>query len=210
MKKNGFTLAEVLVTLGIVGVIAALTIPTFTQSTSNAKIGPMLGKAKSSFEQATTAMLNEAQSDSLTEAMLCPETTPNCTASQRVAVLNDENFKNFLFNLGHYLKGSVKSATKFQSEDGIIYEFEGYKPSGSSLFPHEVTVIKKINVDINGEQTPNKDSRDVFYFELRNDGSLVPYGIDDWETTCAKNAVPTYPQNCAAHVIENGLKAEYR
>ncbi|MCQ2743883.1 MAG: type II secretion system GspH family protein [bacterium] len=208
MKKNGFTLAEVLVTLGIVGVIAALTIPTFTQSTSNAKIGPMLGKAKSSFEQATTAMLNEAQSDSLTEAMLCPETTPNCTASQRVAVVSSANYTNFLFNLGHYLKGSRSGTKEFRSEDGVKYLLNGFT-SPSSPFAHDATVAN-VEIDINGEQDPNTDARDVFYFEMRNDGSLVPFGIDNWQTKCAKNTVPTDPKSCAAHVFENGLKAEYR
>lgn len=32
MKKYGFTLAEVLITLGIIGVVAALTIPTLMQN----------------------------------------------------------------------------------------------------------------------------------------------------------------------------------
>ncbi len=31
-QKNGFTLAEVLITLGIIGVVAALTIPTLVQN----------------------------------------------------------------------------------------------------------------------------------------------------------------------------------
>ena len=32
MKKNGFTLAEVLITLGIIGVVAAITLPTVIQN----------------------------------------------------------------------------------------------------------------------------------------------------------------------------------
>jgi prepilin-type N-terminal cleavage/methylation domain-containing protein len=32
MRKKGFTLAEVLITLSIIGVVAALTIPTLTKS----------------------------------------------------------------------------------------------------------------------------------------------------------------------------------
>ena len=33
MKKYGFTLAEVLITLGIIGVVAAMTIPTLISDT---------------------------------------------------------------------------------------------------------------------------------------------------------------------------------
>lgn len=32
MKKTGFTLAEVLITLGIIGVVAAMTLPSLIQS----------------------------------------------------------------------------------------------------------------------------------------------------------------------------------
>ena len=52
MKKYGFTLAEVLITLGILGVIAALTIPGLMLDSRRAQIGPKLAAAVSAFEQA--------------------------------------------------------------------------------------------------------------------------------------------------------------
>ena len=52
MKRKGFTLSEVLITLGIIGVVAALTLPSLISDTSSAQIGPKLGKAVSMFEQA--------------------------------------------------------------------------------------------------------------------------------------------------------------
>ena len=45
MKKNGFTLAEVLITLAIVGLIASLTLPGLNSNISNRRIGPALAKA---------------------------------------------------------------------------------------------------------------------------------------------------------------------
>ena len=65
-KKTGFTLAEVLVTLGIVGVIAALTVPALVQSVGTAKIGPALSKAFSSFNVANEALLSQEEAPSLT------------------------------------------------------------------------------------------------------------------------------------------------
>lgn len=38
MHKKGFTLAEVLITLGIIGVVAALTMPTVLNKTKNAEL----------------------------------------------------------------------------------------------------------------------------------------------------------------------------
>ena len=35
MKKNGFTLAEVLITLGVIGVVAALTLPLLNQDVAS-------------------------------------------------------------------------------------------------------------------------------------------------------------------------------
>ena len=37
-KRFGFTLAEVLITLGIIGVVAAMTIPTLISNTNGAKL----------------------------------------------------------------------------------------------------------------------------------------------------------------------------
>ena len=65
-KKTGFTLAEILVSLGIIGVIAAVTMPTLTANTQNAQIGPKLAKAVATFEQANQTLLHEYNADSLT------------------------------------------------------------------------------------------------------------------------------------------------
>ena len=70
MIKKGFTLAEVLITLGIVGVIAAITLPTLTQSTTTAQIGPKLAKAASAFEQANKSLLKDQDVDCLTDTNL--------------------------------------------------------------------------------------------------------------------------------------------
>ena len=65
MKRRGFTLAEVLITLGIIGVVAALTAPALVQNANSAKVGPKLAKAVSTFELANEAMLNEASTNTL-------------------------------------------------------------------------------------------------------------------------------------------------
>ena len=52
MKKLGFTLAEVLITLGIIGVVAALTTPALVHNVGDAKIGPTLSKFNNTFANA--------------------------------------------------------------------------------------------------------------------------------------------------------------
>lgn len=50
--KNGFTLAEVLITLGIIGIVAAMTIPTLIANTNGAKFRSQFKKTLSTLNQA--------------------------------------------------------------------------------------------------------------------------------------------------------------
>lgn len=54
MKKSGFTLAEVLITLVIIGVIAAMTVPTLMNNTNSQEFRSALKKAISALNQAVT------------------------------------------------------------------------------------------------------------------------------------------------------------
>lgn len=65
MKKFGFTLAEVLITLSIIGVVAALTAPALVQSVGSAKVGPSLAKAVSTFTTANEMMLAQEELNSI-------------------------------------------------------------------------------------------------------------------------------------------------
>lgn len=214
MKKYGFTLAEVLITLGIIGVISALTIPTFTANTQNAKIGPKLSKAVSVFEQATRAVLDDAQSDSLNSSQV------KCSNSATTLSQLTSNSACFFYNLGHHIKGSYNSTSNtFTGTDGTSYTISSFTTSASGLYAHEVQIAAPVIIDINGATTnPNSAARDQFYFYLMDDGSLRPYGGSQeattlrWQTLCPKNATPAAANRpyCTGHVLENNLKVEYK
>lgn len=57
--NQGFTLAEVLITLGIIGIVAAITIPTLMKSTNDAELKNKWKKEFSALVQATNSMKNE-------------------------------------------------------------------------------------------------------------------------------------------------------
>ncbi len=61
MKKSGFTLAEVLITLGIIGVVAAMTIPNLIANTNGAKFRSQFKKSVSTLNQA--GLMAQAQYD---------------------------------------------------------------------------------------------------------------------------------------------------
>jgi prepilin-type N-terminal cleavage/methylation domain-containing protein len=60
-KRFGFTLAEVLITLGIIGVVAAMTIPTLIANTNGAKFRSQFKKSISTLNQA--GLMGQAQYD---------------------------------------------------------------------------------------------------------------------------------------------------
>ena len=61
-RFHGFTLVEVLITVGIIGVVAALTIPTILQNSNNRKFASQFKKSMSTLSQA--AIMSQAQYDS--------------------------------------------------------------------------------------------------------------------------------------------------
>lgn len=217
MKKKGFTLAEVLITLGIIGVIAAITLPTLMTDTTSAQIGPKLAKAVAVFEQANQVMLNDSSVDAITEAITF---NPNNSA---------QTAQTYLDNLSNYLKGSVDNEPTITTKDGIVFcPGEWRNPNNLQQPPHRQH-IGTVWVDINGDGAnngPNLEGTDRFTFALYNDGSLRPKGSANWNNlansaeggtqhwsnanNCPLNVVPTDPTYCAGHIFENNLKVFYR
>ena len=69
--KKGFTLAEVLITLGIIGVVAAMTIPTLIQNTNSVKFATQFKKDISTLSQAALMAQAQYDSDYATATDLC-------------------------------------------------------------------------------------------------------------------------------------------
>lgn len=63
LSNNGFTLAEVLVAMTIVGIIAASTIPLLTNQTQKSQVGPTLGRAIEQIEVGCRNVIEFANSN---------------------------------------------------------------------------------------------------------------------------------------------------
>ena len=222
--KKGFTLAEVLVTLGIIGVISALTLPTFTASTANAEIGPKLGKFVASFEEATHTYLNTSGYSRLSQI-------PQNGELKEVAIINA---------LRGYLHIEKIEQRQYLTKDGMSFGFS-YDPQNpvgdfaNSTLPQD-HYIGRITLWINDPRNierKNKQGRDIFSFALYDDGSLVPVGSknwakwkqgggNSWQTECPNkpatvgaspitgSSFDDHAYTCAGSIFEQGMKVNYR
>jgi prepilin-type N-terminal cleavage/methylation domain-containing protein len=203
-----FTLAEVLITLGIIGVVAAMTIPTLM-----AKIN----------EQQTVSKLKKAQS-TLANAYRLMENDDEYPLSECVSLGTfgtRENYaKNCFATLGKYFKvanisypGNLNSEMFeknkpncfwtiddlgiLQTLDGTIFYFDG------------VAGIEQISVDVNGLNKPNEGGKDVFtfdYTQYNNNGKKqLTYNLIPASGTCTKT---NYSNWCTAQVLQTG-KMDY-
>ena len=165
-KKDGFTLAEILITLGIVGVVAAMTVPRLMNNTSTSQIGPKLAKAAATFEQANQAMLNDNAVDTLSDGNL---------------VSSDDAYWT---SLSQYLKGSFVaddgSLKAFQTKDGVKYTVNIYTASNKKALRTHQSRVGHVHIDIDGG-TDKSWGKDGFVFSFWEDGSLRPKGASDWE-----------------------------
>ena len=171
MKKLGFTLAEVLITLVIIGVIAAMTVPTLMNNTQGTENKTAFKKAISSLNQALTLEYalegNTAASADIIETM-----------KKRTNVINTK---------GEWYTGTTKgSATDgiLVTADGIIYDLTTRKVGtaaapiscpGETLtstggYPTDTCGYGR--VDVNGVKGPNVQvtdpakPQDQFYFTI--------------------------------------------
>ena len=115
-KRTGFTLAEVLITLGIIGVVAAMTIPTLISNTSGAQFKTAFKKSLSTLNQA--AIMNIALDDYDFSAIAKPgEVADDGTGDQT------EWGENTKKTMAYILKNRLQSVTNFEyeEEDGLKF-----------------------------------------------------------------------------------------
>lgn len=129
-KRFGFTLAEVLITLGIIGVVAAMTMPTLMNQTNGAQYKAAYKKALSAISQAIT--LNVALDDkSFADATVAGAAGVNTTAdsvayllSQRMNVVKvDKGFGYPSLTTANGVSDDTSNNTTLFFNDGSAFQF---------------------------------------------------------------------------------------
>lgn len=114
MKKFGFTLAEVLITLSILGIVASMTVPMLVNSHKSQLWGNSLATAISNFQKAMNNMMYEEGTDNIlyTKAWMATYSNQNLmynmnrnsNAPVQQGDADGTIINNFMYNLSKHLK----------------------------------------------------------------------------------------------------------
>ena len=178
--RSGFTLAEVLITLGIIGVVAAMTMPTLMSSTQGAQYKAAYKKALSALSQAVTLNValdewNFADADGgttynigkmLTNRMnvvrkACPDGL-NLECAETSDSIKDANEANYTAkntaDAGTGVEDDVTLSgdnTTLFFNDGIMFTFKG-SAANCTDDPTRSGDICTGFIDVNGIKAPNR------------------------------------------------------
>lgn len=158
--RGGFTLAEVLITLGIIGVVAAMTMPTLLNSTNGAQYRTAYKKALSVLSQAV--VLNVALDDYDLSQATTSSDTDTAKASlyalfrNRMNVVSDSGTNA---NVDGW-SASGDNAPAFGSSASTNYTMF-FNDGITFTFPQSAATCTQENpckgaIDINGSKNPNK------------------------------------------------------
>lgn len=222
--KKAFTLAEVLITLGIIGVVAALTMPTVINQTKNVVTMNRLKKMYSVMSQAI-------QRTVMTEgwAVVPLQDSSNASIENWYKEMFEKNIKVSKYcvdvagcwNDGTLLLNGTRHSSdrgnigiggnclSFVTPDGYIVLLDAW--SGDDLYTHfdvdsEYDALS-IYVDTNAYKKPNIIGKDIFVFTYTMERGLLPAGRDADDATVNADCSPTGTGiYCAEQMVREGWK----
>jgi len=183
-KESGFTLAEVLITLVITGVIATLTIPSLITNLQDAQYKTTLKKTFSDLIQAQKLILVD-----------------NVSFKRLMASNQNDNFRDLLLSKLSYIKkcdagsiyGNCWSNIKDVGADGLDDNSAAILTNGSFLtFDYDDSTCSEeydssscgyITIDVNGIKKPNQVGKDIFGIWIF-EKTLKPFGSQNDGQSC--------------------------
>ncbi|MBO6087777.1 type II secretion system protein [bacterium] len=225
--KKGFTLAEVLITLGIIGVVAAITLSTLIKNYQKHVWVNQLKKEYSILSQGFQKMMADDGVTQLSDTTVFGKIQNGCTAYHDIESADCKDFLNEFkkyFKVISIDKDSEYKIRKKDSSNYYTYNENIIKlADGSFLIYHNFSKNgndTRFDLDINGKKGPNTYGRDIFYFNYRNNGKMVPLGSAEgahyWKTaqfyyglSCGKDSENGDWGGCLARIIEEGWKMNY-
>lgn len=230
-NASAFTLAEVLITLGIIGIVAAMTLPSLIQKQNDKEI---IAKLKKNYSILSQALIKSQLELGFFETWEIDTSGGNPEGGGTPANMKNvyERIKPELKVIkecedkaGCWHKGKTKNLggrelgrASVGIGDGIfIFKLaDGTNMSIDEFIPDKLNEFFGSNydkptyifwIDANGDKKPNTIGRDIFAFILTNKG-LIPAGIDN-NIACDPKSTTDYSGSaCTAKVLAEG-KIDY-
>lgn len=215
----GFTLAEVLITLGIIGIVAQMTIPTLMNSVQEQVFRTSLKKTFSVVSSAYTQAIQEngppntwklvaSQSPVGAKAIL-DALSPSLRITKNCG--NDPGcFPSGLYKMltgaqtGDDFDGNPEYAKAILADGSIIATFS-FGTCLNAIPGFDKSICGQLYVDANGVKKPNKWGEDMFVFYFLEQGPILPRGTlpeGNFDTQCRDKKTHNV-WSCAAWVIYN-------
>ncbi len=216
MKSKGFTLAEVLITIMLLGIIAILVMPALLTNIQKSKAGPAFMRAVSVLDNANSLMFVNQEIYNFSETCYGedPENAVGYVTScfepfirETLGAAQDQNTVTYQpFHGGE--EGVLDLTGGYATKNGFTYYFDSANEDENGI---------SVAIDINGDTPPNIIGKDLFYAYISygQNGKVIPRGsrIDPtepeaWVGKCDASAV-TDEQYCAGSISDNGGKVIY-
>ena len=220
--KSGFTLAEVLITLGIIGVVAAMTIPTIMQKITKRKLETQIKAAYSTIAQTMRSV--EADDSGFDMKIATDEgqdSTNNWFKSYILPYLKTENVCYSKPGCWHK-KGTVKdlqgNPSPWDYEAGLGNYIVTFITAKGTYFNIDGMNVYRMNTlfgiktdsiglvfyfDANGDRKPNAIGKDIYVMAYTDKG-LVPAGADKTPEEVEQNCFNGNGYWCLAYLKNNG------
>lgn len=186
--KKAFTLAEVLVTLGIIGVISALIIPAIVQNYRYKLYSTQFKKTVGQLIDAANAVMSEEETSNFYQTTAgVPDASPSADFPKG---------KGTVFFLDNYFRVARKNcntrnengcvATKYHSLAGDdagsipagVYCIQLISGAAVCMIHNNGNHVTTVFFDTNGSEPPNTTGLDMFIVNYRADGSLRDWSDD--------------------------------
>ena len=235
-RKIAYTLAEVLITLGIIGVVASLTLPSVVANYKKQVTVNQLKKAYSTLGQVaqkavadngpvglgvgSTVTVDEVK-EFFNTYWLPYFKGVSVFPEDKKVILNDDlwHYKTYAGNIYNVAIATIYSSGRifFSTADGMTYFIDImdwknviYDDNGNISSADKVFSSKQTAfVDVNGIKPPNTFGKDVFYFVIDFDKGVVrPYDYSGLENTVNSRCMNT-GFSCATKIMRESWKINY-
>ncbi len=171
MRNNGFSLAEILITLGVIGIVAAITIPALVNKTDDLAYKSSYKKV---FSNASQAVLNANEQGLYVDASTVDDYKDNFYAFMDQFKIAKKCISS---NNSECWVSGEKYGLSYASEGRPTYYHLSFIDASGIAWTQFESYDNSILVDTNGSKKPNQFGKDRFAFFLYNKNGSSTGGI---------------------------------